>query len=233
MTPSEPTATVPLSVVLADSQLREAFVGLCRAGRVRAEGRRIRYHGTLTAEGHWKVTTSVENEYKPIPPEDWRDLMFLGCDGELRLEGARKWLNPAPAFEPKGWAFIRISERDLIDLIEDAQWRREALQTAALHGTAPASPHPETPGRGGRPGRKLGSGSKDDDAALREMLRLLASGQAHSVYDATGKVAISAGKSHSRDADRARLRRKFRNLHGTEPSAGKTWRDVADELNIN
>jgi hypothetical protein len=86
------------------------------------------------------------------------------------------------------------------------------------------------PGHGGR---KKGSGSKDDDATLREMLHLLANEQARSVYHASGKVATLAGKSHSRDADRARLRRKFRDKYGTEPPAGKTWRDVAHELNMN
>jgi hypothetical protein len=145
-------STGSLAVVLEDLQLREAFVEVCRAGRVRAEGRRIRYRGAPTAEGVLDVTTSVENEYQHIPTEDWRDLMFSNWGGELRLEGTRRWFTPAPAFEPKGWAFIRISERALLDFIEDAQRRRDATETAApgsgsvsfAAGAAPIEAQPST-----------------------------------------------------------------------------------------
>jgi hypothetical protein len=232
--PSEPTATGPLSVVLADPQLSEGLVEVCRAGRVRAEGRRLKFHWTLVAAGRWNVTTSFDNKYELIPPEDWRDLLFCSYDG-LRLEGARKWLAPDPVFEPKGWAFIRFSEGDLLDLIEDTRRRREASETAAPHLAASSATNAPIIGQTQRRGgRKKGSGSIDDTERVRAMLSLLASGQARSVHEAARKVAERmVGSSQSREADTARLRLKFAKDHGTEAPAGMTWADVAGELNAN
>jgi hypothetical protein len=84
----------------------------------------------------------------------------------------------------------------------------------------------------GRRGRKLGSGSFDDDQAMREMLRLLAGNEAASVNAAAGRVvasrvAIITGTDGS--AVR-RLRAKFAARFGTEPPPGKTWSDIAREL---
>jgi hypothetical protein len=85
-----------------------------------------------------------------------------------------------------------------------------------------------------RGGRKKGSGAIDDAPRLRAMLDLLVKGQAPSVHDAARKIAASmSGTSQSRDADINRLRGKFAKAYGTEPSEGKTWRDVAAELNGN
>jgi hypothetical protein len=127
-------------MILADPELHEALVQVCRAGRVRARGKRIRYHWTPITEARWDVTTSVEKEYESIPPEDWRDLMLSSWSKELRLEGASKWLDPDPVFEPAGWAFVRFGESDLLDLIEDAQRRRRVSETASQSNT-PSGTH--------------------------------------------------------------------------------------------
>ena len=88
-----------------------------------------------------------------------------------------------------------------------------------------------SPGRGGR---KKGSGSINDAERIRAMLCLLAGRQANSVHQAARKIAQSMKEPiQSRDADVSRLRSKFANDHGTEPPAGRTWADVAAELNAN
>jgi hypothetical protein len=86
-------------------------------------------------------------------------------------------------------------------------------------------------------GRKPGSGTMDDSAALRRMLHLLATGTAPSVLAAAKTVAAEKRPSHSADADIARLRKKFATRWRTEPPQGQTWADVirsvGGELNSN
>jgi hypothetical protein len=96
---------------------------------------------------------------------------------------------------------------------------------AAVPATGAASP--------GQPGRKPGSGEIDDESKLREMLELLATKKATSVYSAAGKVAAQHFAEQNRPAATGRLRRKFSAGRGTEPPAGKTWADVGRELHIN
>jgi hypothetical protein len=76
-----------------------------------------------------------------------------------------------------------------------------------------------------RRGRRKGSGGIDDISVLTEMLRLLAAGEAKSVWDAAGQVAGSA-PGHALEATRSRLSRKFRDRHGTDQPQGKTWSDI-------
>jgi hypothetical protein len=104
-------------------------------------------------------------------------------------------------------------------------------------GTGNSEPKPsppiEPPARG-RPGRKIGSGTIDDTERLREMLRLLAAGQTHSVHAAADRVVgTMVGVGQSRIASVTRLRTKFARDHGTNPPAGETWADVADKLKLN
>jgi hypothetical protein len=84
----------------------------------------------------------------------------------------------------------------------------------------------------GRPGRKLGSGSFDDDKALREMLLLLGDNKAASVH-AAAQAIVTAGKvkkTGTAASAARRLGQKFAARFGTEPPPGKTWSDVALEL---
>jgi hypothetical protein len=87
--------------------------------------------------------------------------------------------------------------------------------------------------RRGRPGRKRGSGSVDDEAALRRMLGLLAKGEEPSVLAAARTVAHAAKSNQSVEADVARLRKKFAERWGTEPPPRKKWADVARDLDAN
>lgn len=91
---------------------------------------------------------------------------------------------------------------------------------------APPTPKPAA----GRAGRKPGSGSIDDKPALARMLMLLAEGRATSVLAAARLVSSEQSSAHSIDAEVRRLRTKFAKRWGTVPPAGKTWRDVTDEL---
>jgi len=86
----------------------------------------------------------------------------------------------------------------------------------------------------GRRGRKPGSGSFDDAAALLEMLRLLASDKAKSVHAAARCVAGGdmAKRTGSEESAVNRLRRKFAARFGTQPPSGKTWSDIALELEL-
>ena len=86
----------------------------------------------------------------------------------------------------------------------------------------------------GRPGRKPGSGSFDDEETLREMLRLLANGKAASVH-AAARLVVASGDAKNTGTDESavtRLRRKFSARFGTEPPPGKTWSDIARELEV-
>jgi hypothetical protein len=97
----------------------------------------------------------------------------------------------------------------------------------------PAPPVPEgVEPKKGRRGRKSGSGSFDDDQALREMLRLLANDKVASAHAAARRVVASGvGKiTSSAESTVKRLRGKFATRFGTQPSPGKIWSDIALEL---
>lgn len=83
----------------------------------------------------------------------------------------------------------------------------------------------------GRPGRKPGSGSIDDDNALQEMLRLLANEEAASVHAAAQCVVTSgtAKSTSSIESTVKRLRVKFTAKFGIQLPPGKTWNDIARE----
>ena len=97
----------------------------------------------------------------------------------------------------------------------------------------PAPPLPEgVAPKKGRRGRKPGSGSIDDDQALREMLRLLSNNEAASAHSAA-RAVVAVGVAYRTTSDESavgRLRTKFATRFGTEPPPGKTWGDVEDEL---
>lgn len=145
----------------------------------------------------------------------------------IDVECARYWL--------AGWLPRDLCQRwDAVHAPAAPQQSGESPALAPGEPLAPASDAGATRAAPGSRGRKKGSGSIDDRENLRAMLRLLASGEAHSVHDAARNIAGSIVRSsQSRDADISRLRRKFARDHGTEPPAGKTWSDVAAELNGN
>ena len=116
-----------------------------------------------------------------------------------------------------------------------------------VHGDPPASagqnPNivvPEPPSDAaapekGRRGRKAGSGSFDDEKALHEMLRFLAGNEAPSVH-AAAQLVVTSGVAiiiSSKESAASRLRRKFAARFGTQPPQGKTWSDIARELETN
>jgi hypothetical protein len=87
----------------------------------------------------------------------------------------------------------------------------------------------------GRPGRKRGSGSLDDDNVLLEMLWLLADGKAASVH-AAARCVVDLGVAKittSAESVVTRLRGKFAARFGTELPLGKTWSDVAHTIQYN
>lgn len=98
---------------------------------------------------------------------------------------------------------------------------------------APEQPTAEeelVPKSRGHGGRRKGSGEIDDTAPKAEMIRLLASGEAKTAWEAAGKVAGSApGQSFC--STRTRIYGKFRGQYGVDPPLGKTWSDIARELN--
>jgi hypothetical protein len=107
-----------------------------------------------------------------------------------------------------------------------------------MHGDPPASPGKNPPPSDaavpekGRRGRKPGSGSFDDEKALHEMLRLLGGNEAPSVH-AAAQLVVTSGVAiiiSSKDSAASRLRRKFAARFGTQPPQGKTWSDIAREL---
>jgi len=87
--------------------------------------------------------------------------------------------------------------------------------------------------RRGSAGRKPGSGSSNDEAALREMLNLLAAGREPSVLAAAKAVAKARKPNQSVNAEVGRLRRKFAKRWGTKPPEGETWPDVEHQLDTN
>ena len=87
----------------------------------------------------------------------------------------------------------------------------------------------------GRRGRKPGSGSFDDDQALREMLQLLGDNKAASV-NAAARQIVTSGKVKKTGTDESaakRLGEKFASRFGREPPRCKTWTDVALKLQSN
>jgi hypothetical protein len=111
------------------------------------------------------------------------------------------------------------------------------LLAKARQPAAPVEPAEQATAEGqlvkksqGRGGRRKGSGTIDDTAPIAEMLRLLALGEAKTVWDAAGKVAGSA-PGQSFEAARRRISRKFRDQNGTDPPQEKTWSDIERELN--
>jgi len=113
-----------LRPILADPQLRVRFLEICRLGRVRAEGRKIRYCGIQTEVGRISVTRAIETTFQIIPAEDWAALELYDSSDGLQLEGSREFFDPDLLFELRGWAFVRFSVADLRALtralIEDA-----------------------------------------------------------------------------------------------------------------
>ena len=116
-----------------------------------------------------------------------------------------------------------------------------------IHGDPPGSPEaipkaeisdPQVPDavapKKGRRGRKPGSGSFDDGEALREMLQLLAIGEAASMNAAARHVAPldTVRKTGTEESAARRLGKKFADKYGTDLPSGKTWSDIAGELEI-
>jgi hypothetical protein len=81
--------------------------------------------------------------------------------------------------------------------------------------------------RTGRRGRKPGSGLINDDQPLMEMLHLLATGEAPSVWAAAGRFA------GGNESTQRRLSTKFGDKWGKDHPPGKTWKDVEGELKTN
>ena len=108
---------------------------------------------------------------------------------------------------------------DITDPARPADWlalaQRLGMQIpTALDAGAPPIVIPAVSPEGrppGRRGRKPGSGAIDDDAALDEMRRLIADGEAPSLYDAAGKAA-GLTRGQSREATQRRLAKKYREL---------------------
>jgi hypothetical protein len=132
-----------LRPILADPQLRVRFLEICRSGRVRADGRKIRYCGIQT-EGRISVTRVIETTFQIIPAEDWAALELYDSSDGLRLEGSREFFDPDLLFELRGWAFVRFSGDDLRaltrSLIEDALGK--VVSTATVVRRTPPAEKP-------------------------------------------------------------------------------------------
>ncbi len=180
---------------------------------------------------------AVDRNLKTIGIRNFAGVRYFDEDPMIRLRAFAVWAVSI------GWSL----PSELVELGNGASGAPSSAEAAETEekSSEPAGAKPEPPlrisetsrpgAKGiGRSGRKKGSGSIDDTEALQLMLHLLASGQANSVHDAARKVPDSImGSSQSQAADISRLRRKFANDHGTEPPTGKTWADVAGELNAN
>jgi hypothetical protein len=103
---------VLLASISTDAALLPAFQEACRMGYVRAEGRRVKFVASECETGRWKVTEVVEAKWERIPEDDFSDLSLKRWDQEWRLEGARRWFDPEPAFEPKEWRSIRFRQSE-------------------------------------------------------------------------------------------------------------------------
>lgn len=195
-------------------------------------GRRLFDEGQQFAERLFVVERNLDT----IGVRNFANVRYFDADPVIRLKAFAAWAVSI------GWSLPS-------ELVELATGASGAPSPAEAEGKSPDQPvakpgsplrtsESSRPGAKGispaRGGRKKGSGSIDDTERLRAMLHLLAGGKANSVHDAARKVHDSiVGSSHSRDADITRLRSKFAKAHGTEPPTGKTWADVAGELNAN
>jgi hypothetical protein len=94
--------------VLNDPIARQAFEELCRTGRVKAEGLRVRFEGRERELGKLDLTSVVETKFEPIPPEDFADLALVIWNDECRLHGTTKWLAPGLGYEMKEWRSVRF-----------------------------------------------------------------------------------------------------------------------------
>jgi hypothetical protein len=116
--------------------------------------------------------------------------------------------------------------------IEDAGCVPAGAPTASSASRPATAAAPQNPTRRGR---KKGSGTKDDSSSLRAMLDLLADGKARWVSEAArmfveGRDLIEGNNETSKQNWVERLRHKFAEKYGIEPSSGKTWNDVRKEL---
>jgi hypothetical protein len=211
--------------------------------------------GAVTARYRGKDIGGVAAHYEGtgggVPPTRWYKAATLFDDGSVEFSDNPYFPFPRPIdlreqIEIQRSALLRWWPARPEPITEQpAQRRRGASKTAPPPGRAPAlkgapitSEHgyglqAEVPGRGGRRGRKPGSGSHNDDNALMHMLRLLANSEARSVHAAAKIASYNHQKGHSRDADISRLRTKFAKKFGVEPPPGKTWAVVEDELKKN
>jgi hypothetical protein len=132
-------------------------------------------------------------------------------------------------------------ERHLLTWPDEFNPRDQALDARpSIHEQNPrpeiSEPTPDAVApQKGRRGRSPGSGSFDDAEALAEMLRLLASNKVKSVHAAARNVVAEdlARSTSSEKSTVSRLRGKFATQFGTRPPPGKTWSDVAVELQSN
>jgi hypothetical protein len=129
-----------LRLLLQNAELREGFQELCRAGRIRAEGRKIAYTLTKLDDRHI-LTEPIDERYSAIPLEDWADLTLYDWNGELRLEGSNERFAPDRIIEQRGWASVHILGRDWRDFIRALQTPREPAKA-----TPPISKSRSKPG---------------------------------------------------------------------------------------
>jgi hypothetical protein len=114
--------------------VRDGLIKVCRAGRVRAKGRRISYRET---SGRLQVVSGRANQIEPgrlkfeqeiaeapedIPPQCWAGHMQLWqtADGIIRLGGSEVWTGITKDEELYlicAWAHVQFSLADLQDLV--------------------------------------------------------------------------------------------------------------------
>lgn len=185
-------------------------------------------------------------EDKEIPLYDWRvnpPTLHKHTTSGLLPIASSEWLAALPAIDDRGQptrdlkcaVCRRLAWRGVVFADEDAlikAWLPIIGQGKSDYSRLPPDvASRETGGeqlkkRNGKPGRKLGSGSFKDDAALYEMLRRLADGSAPSIWAAAEQLKGEV-PGQSPDASRARLSAKFRKKFGSEPPSGETWADIA------
>ena len=171
----------------------------------------------------------VERNLQNLRPSNSLGVVYYDEEPVIRLQDFVAWALSI------GWSL----PCELVKLATDASGAASPVNAreaeAIPSGEPPANAEPTLKGANQRHGgRKKGSGAIDDTPRLRAMLDPLAASRAPSVHDAACKVSEKmVGTTQSRDADISRLRTKFAKAHGTKPPAGKTWSDVAAELNEN
>jgi hypothetical protein len=138
-----------------------------------------------------------------------------------------------PVPPPKPYVYQEFPKWVNGTIVQNAEEERR-VRGERPEGESPANKPAEPRVSRGRRGRKPGSGSLDDDGALRRALRLLASGKVPSALAAVRRAVADTGKpNQSRPAEISRVYRKFRVRWGTEPPVGKTWADVEHEFDTN